>query len=228
MNYRLYIGNKNYSSWSLRPWLAMTECGIAFHEELVPFDDGDSWAKFRAFSPSGLVPCLYDGDTFVWESLAIVEYLYEKHPQVWPAANPARTWARSASAEMHAGFSNLRNQCPMTVGQRITLHRRSAGLERDLQRMEELWVQGLEKFGGPFLAGGSFTAVDAFFAPVVFRMQTFGLANRATAPYCQTMLALDGMVSWTQAAHTETWREPSHEAEIAALGTCHEDLRGSS
>ncbi len=226
--YTLYIGNKNYSSWSLRPWILLTELGLPFKETLIPFDDGDSWAKFRAFSPTGLVPCLHDGERVVWESLAITEYLAEAHPAVWPGDADARAWARSATAEMHAGFNALRNECPMTVGMRIELPEISAALGRDLERIQELWQQGLDRFGGPYLAGSKFTAVDAFFAPVAFRVQTFNLPLReAAANYVGHLLALPGMQSWTDAALAETFREPSHEDELAALGTVTADFRAA-
>jgi glutathione S-transferase len=224
--YRLYIGNKNYSSWSLRPWLLMTELAIAFEERLVPFDDGGSWQKFRDFSPTGQVPCLDDDGRTIWESLGIVEYLAERHAGVWPDDADARAWARSASAEMHAGFSALRNLCPMTVSQRIRLHQQPQPLDQDLARVAELWNQGLNRFGGPFLAGSAFSAVDAFFAPVVFRLHTYGLAlDGAAQGYAANMLAQPGMQAWRAAALIEPWREVSHEAEIAALGHCLEDLR---
>ena len=138
--YTLYIGNKNYSSWSLRPWLLLTELGIEFEEQLVPFNEGygGSWEAYRKFSPTGLVPCLVDETETVWESLAIVEYLAERERGVWPTDSSARAWARSASAEMHAGFTTLRNDCPMTVGMRIRLNRTSDALKHDLKRMDEL------------------------------------------------------------------------------------------
>ena len=224
--YTLYIGNKNYSSWSLRPWLVLTELGLPFDERLQPFDDGGSWQKFRAFSPTGLVPCLVDGELTVWESLAIVEYLAERHAGVWQQDAAARSWSRSAAAEMHAGFSALRNNCPMTVGLRIRLHEIAPDLQHDLNRLAELWQQGLDRFGGPFLAGVAFTAVDAFFAPVAFRVQTFNLPlPQSAAAYVSRLLDLDGMGKWTTDALAETWREPSHEAEIAALGEIVEDRR---
>lgn len=224
--YQLYIGNKNYSSWSLRPWLLLTELGIEFEEILVPFEDGGSHEKFRAFSPTGLVPCLVDGEQTVWESLAIVEYVAEAHPEVWPGNAAARTWARSASAEMHAGFTAIRNACPMTVSLRIHLHQMDDALHHDLKRLDELWNQGLDAFGGPFLAGGAFTAVDAFFAPVAFRVQTYDLPlSDASRGYVERLLALDGMQAWSEAARTEPWREPSHEDEIRALGEWLEDQR---
>jgi glutathione S-transferase len=231
--YRLYIGNKNYSSWSLRPWLLMSELGIEFEETLVAFDDGNSWGKFREFSPTGLVPCLVDGDavngeTTVWESLSIVEYLAERHEGVWPGEPRARAWARSAAAEMHAGFSALRNRCPMTVGLKIELNETPPDLVQDLARLDELWTEGFDRFGGPFLAGNRFSAVDAFFAPVVFRARTYGLELGPLArAYSERLLDLAGMKRWYADGCAETYREPSHEAEIAALGRCVEDRRAT-
>lgn len=224
--YTLYIGNKNYSSWSLRPWILLTTLEIPFVENLVPFTDGGSWEKFRDFSPTGLVPCLHDGDTVVWESLSIVEYVAERYPKVWPADQAARAWARSATAEMHGGFSALRNECPMTVGLRMRLKHQSDALQANLQRLAELWQEGLQRFGGPYLTGSEFCAADAFFAPVAYRLQTYGLTLPAeAAAYAAHLLALPGMQTWTAAALIEPYREPSHEDEIRALGECLEDLR---
>ena len=235
--YRLYIANKNYSSWSLRPWLLMTELAINFTEVMNPFEEHSSWTKFREFSPSGLVPCLSHNkdaddsvnDLHIWDSLAIIEYLAERHPTVWPEDVAARAWSRSASAEMHSGFSALRNQCPMNCGLIVELHEKTEGLLNDIARIEELWLQGLTQFGGPFLAGDKFTAVDAFYAPVVFRFQSFGITvNDAATKYIKHMLATKSMQSWYQSALTEEWREVAHEEEIAESGTIKEDLRNSN
>ena len=224
--YQLYIGNKNYSSWSLRPWVLLSALEIPFEERLVPFDDGNSWEKFRAFSPTGLVPCLVDGEVTVWESLAITEYLAEREKGVWPEDSATRAWARAAAAEMHAGFGALRNDCPMTVGLSVKPHSQSDALHRDLARLDELWGQGLDRFGGPFLAGAAFTAVDACFAPVAFRVQTYALPlAEASQAYVERLLALPAMQAWTEAALAEPWREPSHEEEIAAIGDWLEDRR---
>jgi glutathione S-transferase len=204
----------------------MRQLGLAFHERLVPLPEGPSWDTFRGFSPSGRVPCLHDGDTVVWDSLAIVEYLAERHPGVWPADARARAWARCAAAEMHAGFGALRERCSMSCGLRVRLHDVTPGLARDVARIGELWNEGLARFGGPFLAGPAFTAVDAFFAPVAFRVQTYALAvPEPGAAYAARVLALPAMRSWYADAIAETWREPGHEAEVAAVGTCLEDLR---
>jgi len=224
--YTLYIANKNYSSWSLRPWILLREHAIAFDERLVPFEGSSNRALFRRFSPSGKVPCLVDGDRVVWDSLAIAEYLAERHPGMWPADPGARAWARCATAEMHSGFNVLRESCPMNCGLRVRLNTLSDALAQELQRIGELLCDGIARHGGAFLAGATFTVVDAFFAPVAFRVQTYGLALDATAAaYCQRLLALASMRHWYEAALRETWREPAHETEALRGGRCLEDLR---
>jgi glutathione S-transferase len=224
--YDLFIGNKNYSSWSLRPWVLMRELNIPFREDLVPFGGAQNPHAFRDFSPTGKVPCLVDGSITVWDSLAITEYLGERHAGVWPAEAVARAWARSGSAEMHSGFSALRIACPMNCGLRITLRSIEAALNRDLARLEELWADGLNRFGGPFLTGQQFCAVDAFFAPVAFRIQTYEppLGSGARR-YAAQLLALTSMKDWYNAALQETWRDEEHEIEARALGEWREDLR---
>jgi glutathione S-transferase len=224
--YDLFIGNKNYSSWSLRPWVLLRELNIPFRENLVPFGGAQNPHAFRDFSPTGKVPCLVDGPITVWDSLAITEYLGERHAGVWPAELVARAWARSASAEMHSGFFGLRNTCTMNCGLRIRLHSIDAALNRDLARLEELWADGLNRFGGPFLAGQRFCAVDAFFAPVAFRIQTYEPPLGAGARrYAAQLLALASMQDWHAAALQETWRDEEHEAEARAVGEWREDLR---
>ncbi|MCE8035692.1 MAG: glutathione S-transferase family protein [Halomonas sp.] len=224
--YRLHIANKNYSSWSLRPWVLMRQLDIPFEERLTPFESDSNWSTFRAFSPSGLVPCLEDGERTVWESLAIVEYLAERHAGVWPADEEARAWARCASSEMHAGFSALRSLCPMNCGVRVKLHHMPDALAGNLARLDELWQQGLSRFGGPFLAGESFTAVDAFFAPVAFRVQSFGLELGAPSmDYVSRLLSLPAMQQWYEEALAEPWREAAHEAEVQQNGIIIEDRR---
>jgi glutathione S-transferase len=224
--YELYIANKNYSSWSLRPWVLMRELGIAFREHLLPFGQESVWAAFRRISPSGKVPCLIDGETVVWDSLAIVEYLAESHPGVWPGAAAARAWARSAAAEMHSGFGELRNRCSMSCGQRIKLHEFPPALELEIARIGGLWGDGLRRFGGPFLAGAAFTAVDAFYAPVAFRIQGYGLSlESAATAYVKRLLETRAMREWYADALKETIRDPPHEEEIARMGRVLEDLR---
>ena len=226
--YTLYIGNKNYSSWSLRPWILMKARRIDFEEKLLQFDAGSSWKTFRTFSPSGKVPCLVDGDTVVWDSLAIAEYLAERHPGVWPADAKARAFARCAAAEMHSGFTALRTQCGMNCGIRVKLRNVDSALQRDLARVSELWNEGLHRFGGPFLAGNEFTAVDAFYAPVAFRIQTYSppLDDNAKA-YAQRLLALPAMREWYASALAETWRDTAHEEEVLQWGEIVEDFRAA-
>lgn len=218
----LYIANKNYSSWSLRPWVLLRELGIQFEEKLMPFHG----AAFKTFSPSGKVPCLVDGAVTVWDSLAITEYLAESHPEAWPADKVARAFARCAAAEMHSGFMALRTQCGMNCGVRVKLHRVDEALQRDLARLGALWNDGLQRFGGPFLAGAKFTAADAFYAPVAFRIQTYGLPLDDTAmAYAKRLLALPSMREWYASSLAETWRDAEHDAEAAEWGAITEDLR---
>ena len=224
--YALFIANKNYSSWSLRPWVLMKEAGIPFDERSMSFEGADNWALFRSFSPNGQVPCLYDGDTVVWDSLAIVEYLAERHPGIWPADAKARAWARSAAAEMHTGFSALRGLCTMNCGLRIALTTLPDKVRRDIARLDELWRDGLARHDGPYLAGATFTAVDAFFAPVAFRIQTYGLELGDDAmAYARRLLGLPAMRDWYAAALAEPYREEAHEADATAAGRITEDFR---
>lgn len=220
----LYIANKNYSSWSLRPWVLLRELGIPFEEKLMPFHA----TAFTTFSPSGKVPCLVDGDLTVWDSFVITEYLAEAHPEVWPADKTARAFARCAAAEMHSGFMALRTQCGMNCGIRVRLHRVDDALQRDLTRLNALWNDGLKRFGGPFLAGRQFSAADAFFAPVAFRIQTYAppLGENAKA-YAQRLLALPSMREWYGDALKETWRDAGHDSEATHWGTITEDLRAA-
>ncbi len=162
----------------------------------------------------------------MWDSLAITEYVGERHAGVWPAELAARAWARSAAAEMHSGFFGLRNDCSMNVGLRVVLKSIQPALARDLARLEELWADGLRRFGGPFLAGARFCAADAFFAPVAFRIQTYEPPLNETARhYAAQLLALPSMQSWHAAALAETWRDEEHELEARAAGDWRADLR---
>lgn len=231
--YELYIANKNYSSWSLRPWVLMRSLGIAFKECLQEFESTDNFEKFRHFSPSGTVPCLVDTGTSeqataVWDSLAIIEYLAERHKGVWPVENQARSFARCAAAEMHSSFSALRNLCPMNCAIKVEMHDIPSNLQRDTARLDEIWLEGLERFGGSFLAGDEFTAVDAFFCPVAFRVSSYQLPmSPASLAYVQRLLLLPAMLEWDGAAIKEPWREEHHEAEARAVGDIIEDRRGS-
>jgi glutathione S-transferase len=227
-NYQLYIANKNYSSWSLRPWVLMRELKIPFSEQFTPFGESASWQAYRKISPTGKVPCLVDGTTVVWDSLSIAEYLAERHDGVWPKDAVARAWARSAAAEMHSGFNELRNRCSMSCGVRLRLKEFPAALERDIARLGDLWQDGFDRFGGPFLAGAAFTAVDAFYAPVAFRVQTYDLTlSPAAARYVERMLDLSAMREWYAAGLKETLRDQPHEEEMRQMATVLEDLRAS-
>ena len=225
----LFIANRNYSSWSLRPWVLMRELGIVFGETLVPFGSHGEPNAFRAFSPTGKVPCLVDGDTVVWDSLAITEYLAEAEPAVWPGDRSARAWARCAAAEMHSGFPTVRDICTMNCGLRVRIDTFPEALRLEWQRVDALWSEGLSRFGGPFLAGERFTAVDAFYAPVAFRAQTYGppLSSQARG-YVDRLLALPSMREWYDAALQEPWREQAHEAEARHAGAWLQDLRQAS
>jgi glutathione S-transferase len=162
----------------------------------------------------------------VWDSLAITEYLAESHAGVWPSDRQARAWARCAAAEMHSAFAALRNQCGMNCGVRVRLREIGPALQADIARINELWCEGLQRFGGPYLAGKAFTAVDAFFAPVAFRVQTYGLKLDApAADYAQRLLALPSMRRWYADALVETWRDQAHEEETHHYGSVLEDLR---
>ena len=224
--YRLFTANRNYSSWSLRPWVLMKMLGIDFEDEVVSFAGDDNHAAFRRFSPTGRVPCLLDGKRTVWDSLGIALYLADRHDGVWPGDEAARAWAQCAVAEMHGGFSALRNECTMNVGVRVTPHPLSDGIKRDVARIGELFGEGLTRFGGPYLAGDMFTVVDAFFAPVAYRIRTYDLdVGAAGGAWVERMVALPAMREWEEAALAEPWREASHEAELAAAGTITADYR---
>ena len=226
--YELIIANKNYSSWSLRPWVLLQSQQIPFKETLIKFGEDFDAPSVRPLLPTGKVPVLIDGSIQVWDSLAIIEYLAERHSGVWPADPAARAWARSAAAEMHSGFSALREHCSMSCGIRVQLAEAPQALTRDMQRIEALWADGLARFGGPFLAGERFTAVDAFYAPVVFRIQSYGLEpGPAASAYVATMLAHPAMRDWYDAALAETMRDEAHEMSLRAAGTWTADLRAA-
>lgn len=223
---KLYIANKNYSSWSLRPWVLLHMLELPFEEVLVPFEGSGPQPAFQAFSPTGKVPCLVMDDMTVWDSLAIAETVAERAPAAWPPEAVARAWARSASAEMHSGFDLIRRYCSMSCGQRIQLDDPPAGLAREWSRMDALWCEGLSRFDGPFLAGPTFTIVDAFYAPVAFRCLSYApaLSDEAQA-YVQRLLALEPMKQWYREALAETFRDEDHEQDVLAVGTVIEDLR---
>jgi glutathione S-transferase len=193
----LVIGNKNYSSWSLRPWLAMKVLGLAFDEKRIPLDTPGTKQEILRYSPAGKVPCLVDGSLAIWDSLAILEYLAERHPQLWPADAAERARARSISAEMHSGFANLRNHMGLNVRKRYPGRGRTPEVLEEIKRIDALWSQAK----GPFLFG-AFGAADAMYAPVVLRFRTYEVrvTNRE---YAEAMLALPAMREWIEAAERE-------------------------
>lgn len=226
MGYTLITANRNYSSWSLRPWVLMRALGIAFEDRIEPFLAPENYDAFRLFSPTGQVPVLIDGDRTVWDSLGIALYLAERHDGVWPSDSDARAWAVCAAAEMHGGFAALRNERTMNVGVRVDPVRGSDALDRNVARVTELWAEGLDQFGGPWLAGADFTAVDAFYAPVAFRVRTYGIdVGPQGLAWVERILAHPAMREWEDAALAETWREAGHEAELAASGSITADFR---
>ena len=230
MTYTLITANRNYSSWSLRPWVLMTALDIPFADRIIYFEE-ENYARFREFAPNGQVPCLKDdrGDgriDTVWDSLAIAEYLAERHPGCWPEDVSARTWARCAAAEMHGGFGPLRNICPMNVGVRATLHEIDTPLQRNIDRIGELFAEGRERFGGPWLAGDRFTTVDAFYAPVAYRVRSFDLDIGAVGrAWVDHILAHPAMLEWERQALAEPQREAGHEAELEVAATVTADYR---
>ena len=221
----LITANRNYSSWSLRPWLLMKALGIPFEDRIELFAKPANYDDFRAFSPTGQVPVLVDGDRTVWDSLGIVLYLADRDDSVWPQDEEARAFAMCAVAEMHGGFSALRNQCTMNVGVRVQMGPHDAALARDVARVRELFEEGLDRFGGPWLAGAEFTALDAFYAPVAWRVRTYGLDVGHGQAWVDHMIAHPAMQEWEAEALQEPWREESHEAELAAAGAIVADYR---
>lgn len=212
---QLVIGSKNYSSWSLRPWLLMRQTGIAFEEIRLRFDGFEPSSGFKralaAYTPVGKVPVLIDDGLHVWDTLAIAEYLAERFPEhrLWPAERSARARARSICAEMHAGFPALRRRCPMNIEARLPevgarLLREQPDVRADLERIEVLWSELLCEHGGPLLFGASFGIADAYFAPVCSRLRTYGLpVTPQVAAYVDAVFALPGMQAWVQDALAE-------------------------
>ncbi len=226
MTYTLITANRNYSSWSLRPWLLMRALGISFVDRLEPFTKPDNFDAFRTFSPTGQVPVLLDDDRVIHDTLAITMYLADRHADIWPTEPNARTWAQCAVAEMHGGFSALRNDCTMNVGVRIKPKPMSAALLANITRINELWHDGLTRFGGPYLAGAEFSAADAFFAPVAWRVRTYGLdVGAAGRAWTEFIISHPEMQDWEKQALTESWREVAHEEELLACGDIIADYR---
>jgi glutathione S-transferase len=203
----LVIGNKNYSSWSMRPWVLMSELGIAFEEKKLRFHSNEWDAEIERWSPSRLVPVLWRGDQAVWDTLAISEALHEWFPGkgVWPKDDAARAFARSASAEMHSGFRDLRAHMPMNIRASHPGKGMKPEVQANIDRIEKLWSEAMLRFGagGPFLFG-AFSAADAMFAPVATRFRTYGVkVSPDSTRYCEAVLAARGVRAWLDGALRE-------------------------
>ena len=211
---QLYIGNKNYSSWSMRAWVLLRQAEIPFDEKYVPFDSFDSHSEFKrtmtAVSPTGTVPLLRDGDVSIWDSLAIAEYVAEQFPdkQLWPKSKAARATARSICAEMHGGFTALRSACPMNIEAELAevgkiVWRDNAGVRKNIERLCNMWSQLLAQHGGPLLFD-QFTIADAYYAPVCTRIKTYQLpVPGEVAGYIERVLQLPGVKAWVDGALAE-------------------------
>jgi glutathione S-transferase len=217
--YQLVIGNKNYSSWSLRPYLVLTHHGIPFEEIVIPLYRPESKRELLKYNPAGKVPCLLDGGRSIWDSLAIMEYLAERFPQkkLWPEDLNLRSVARSISAEMHSGFLALRQEMPMNCRGAASPDRQfPEEVGRDVLRIREIWKTCLENYGGPFLFGSEFGIADAMYAPVVLRFQTYRVAlSEKPKEYADAILALPALQQWLHDAREESWVLDFAEAKLA-------------
>ncbi|MDB5618359.1 glutathione S-transferase family protein [Tardiphaga sp.] len=209
MTLTLVIGNKNYSSWSMRPWIALKGCGIAFEEVMIPlYTDAEDKQRILGFTPSGKVPALMDGDVAVWDSLAIIEYAAERFPdaKLWPADRASRAHARSISAEMHSGFMALRNECGMNLHRPVRAKPLSNDAKANIARIQDIWAECRTRYGqiGPYLFG-EFSAADAMYAPVVHRFLTYAIElTPAASTYVETMQANPAFRQWTEQGLAET------------------------
>ena len=215
MALRLVIGNKNYSSWSLRPWIAMKVAGIGFEETVIPLYEPGSRERILEVSPTGKVPVLIDSDIRVWESLAILDSLADRFPNagLWPNERAARAHARSVAAEMHAGFAPLRRHCPMNMRRPVKARDLTPEATTDVARINHLWTECRTRFGagGAFLFG-AFGAADAMFAPIVSRFHTYDIGvDAAASQYMAAIMALPAWQEWQSAAAREPWVMPGNE-----------------
>jgi glutathione S-transferase len=222
MTLTLVIGNKNYSSWSMRPWLALKACGITFDEVVIPlYGSVADKQRILDVSKAGKVPVLVDGEITVWDSLAILEYAAERWPDagVWPQDPAARALARSISAEMHSGFQALRKACPMNLGRKFGERDRGPDVAADAARIQAIWRDARDRFGagGPFLFGG-FSGADAMYAPVVTRLDTYAIpVDPVSRAYMDAVLALPAFGAWRDAALRESWTVAHDEVDEPAL-----------
>jgi len=211
---QIVIGNKKYSSWSLRGWLALELTGAPYEEIVVALDMPDTAINIARYSPSGRVPLLIDGALHVWDSLAIGEYLNEKFPnaEMWPSNPAMRARARSISAEMHSGFADLRNDCSMKILEQKPRPQLRPETQKDINRIVMLWEESLTASGGPFLFGAKPCIADAFYAPVVSRFRTYDLPTTPkTKAYCDTIWAWPSVQKWVAGAKAETIRAKRYE-----------------
>ena len=211
---KIVVGNKKYSSWSLRGWLALKLANVPYEEIVVPLDMPDTAQQIRKYSPSGRVPALIDGEITVWDSLAIAEYLHEKFPdkRLWPRDAAQRARARSVAAEMHAGFANLRNDCSMKIVQQYPYKALRPETQADVDRIVAIWQECLNQSGGPFLFGKEPCVADAFYAPVVSRFRTYSIpVSGAAKAYCDAVWAWRPLQEWVATAQRETLRAKFHE-----------------
>ena len=213
----LIIGNKNLSSWSMRPWVAAMAFGIPFTEIKVLLDQPDTSNEIARYSHAGRVPVLLAGEMTVWDSLAITEYLAEQFPDkhMWPQDVAARALARSIVAEMHAGFGELRSAMPMNIQARLPGRGRTHGAQADIGRVCEIWEDCLSRFGHHQFLFGAFSVADAFYAPIVLRFQTYGvMLAPALQAYCERVLAHPAVARWVNEAMLETHPTPLHDADL--------------
>jgi glutathione S-transferase len=211
---KLFVGNKNYSSWSMRPWVLLSQAGIPFEEEAVRFDSFDAGSVFKttmsALTPTGKVPVLLDGELAIWDTLAIAEYVAEQFPEkkLWPKDKAARARARSICAELHSGFTGLRGNCPMNIEASLPevgalIWRDKPAVRSDVQRLVQMWTALLQEHGGPMLFG-DFSIADAYFAPICTRLTSYALpVPQPIADYVRRVLALPGVAAWVEAALAE-------------------------
>ncbi len=220
MPLKLVIGNKAYSSWSLRPWILLAHMHIPFEEVGINIYEDKGKRAMRKHAPTGKVPVLYDGDIHVWESLAIMEYLAEKYPDkgIWPKNKAARAHARAIANEMHAGFQSLRQHCPTNFVREVKKRELTEGAAKDVARLEAMWADARKRFGkagksdSPFLFG-KFSAADAMFAPVVNRLHVYDVkVKKATREYMEAVRALPAWVAWHEEAAKEKYRNPTYDA----------------
>lgn len=217
MSLKLILGNKNYSSWSLRPWIAMRQAGLDFTDEVIPLYEPGSAERIAKYSPTGKVPVLLDGDMVIWESLAILDHLADRFPkaQMWPAEPKARAHARAVAAEMHSGFAQLRRHCPMNMRRVQKRRELTAEVAADVRRIERIWTECRERFGegGPFLFG-KFGAADAMYAPVVSRFHSYAIGVGAAAEqYMAAVIALPAFNEWRDAGVSEPWVMSGNELD---------------